>query len=236
MLKRLLTGALALIIAGAAVAIPIMLTEAGTRSTSSVALAQASFEYTDPGTGYHYYGYASGQIGTTTSTSSGGGGGGGGGGSQKPHISGKPSSGYTYTFEDVWAYIDVYDAEWNFIGGWDGSLSNGGAGFGVDVAGDLSSAHLEANIAAYGYGAFDDQTAELLVDLEFVATGAAQTSRDRYQSHIKSPRQSYAYSTTSARRPAEATGTLGVGGVNVAEDGSQYAVIGLSDLRARSSY
>ncbi len=249
MLYRILTGVAALLVAALAIALPIVLTEAGTStSTSDGRTLNASFEYVDPSTGDEYYGniYASLSVYTQNTNDPGGGGSGGsgraksgragGGNSQKP--SGGGGGGSTFISNDISLYIERYTAGGAVYG--DGYTNSGD----IIIAGDLSSGRVRATVPFAFYteaAGYQETTVE--VDLTFAATGALVTSRERYSSHVKSPRQSLSYMTTTSRRTASATGQFvvgdgftGGGDIDLGAGGAYYAEIATYESKSRSSY
>lgn len=251
MLHRIVTGIAALLIGTLAIGLPIMLTEAGTStSTNYDRTLNASFEYTDPATGDQYYGtiYASLSEYRNRTNDNGGGNGGGGSGrakSLRPRggNSDRPSGGggtQTWTSNYINVYMDRYNSDGQWVAELYGYSSNGT----IIIAGDLSSGSVVGTLAADIYRPDDTyDTGTVSVNLNFAATGALVTSRERYSEHIKSPRQRYVSMTTTARRPAAATGSMtappaftGNGGLNVAQNGAYYAQIATYDNKSRSSY
>lgn len=232
MLKQLAAAAGVLVLTAAAVAIPMLIAEAGSSTTTSEGRTlNASFDYTDPATGDDLFIWinASEQTYTTRYQD------GGGGGSNRPHggNSNRPHGGSqtnTYRYLDIG--IDRYDESGNGVSYSYGSESPSS----LVISGDLSSGSVTGTVVVETW---DDHgnylgSEEVDIDLEFTATGPLQTRRESYRSHTRSPRERWGYMTTTSGRVAEAMGSIMASGDNLATNGSWYAEI--ATFTRRSSY
>ena len=234
MLSRVLTALVAIVFTGVAITVPIMLTEAGSRSAVEYEAVEAIFAYADPITGevVTVILIASDQrtSNQTTGVDDSQTGGSSRARSLRPGQSERPKGGNsdrahgnerTANLDQLEVFVtrNFGPSPMTFQGVIQPTR--------LWIAADLSSAHLTATIdlSTPIRPGVTPQRLRAAIDLEFTATGPLDTDESSSGYHVKSPRQSFSSESESARRDAIATGVVEIEGLNLAQDGSTHAVI-----------
>lgn len=235
-IPRLLSGFVALVLAGLAVGLPIVLTEAGTsKSTSDTKNAYAQFSYVDSSTGHQFEVWVWATEGTFSYSSPGNN---SGAKSNRPYGSTRPHGPDSFSDEYVNVQIDELDANFDVIASYSGFAQPDE----LVIEGDLSSGHLVADVDMYEqvgdpegpYLEVFDSTAT--VELDWTATGALTTYRSNDRSQTRSPRSSYHSISVDTYRQATANGEILFHSMNLAQGGSEFAELSTSDRRTLFQY
>jgi hypothetical protein len=237
MQKRLIIGAIVLVMAATAIGLPLALTEAGnSRSTSDSKSIEAHYWYTDPLSGdqtfVSVYGSEHQQTIHNTAT--------GPANSQRATANrgraNSPRANPRQSFSSDWVsvYID------HFTGQPETSYFATGSASPTVLSIDrrLDSATLVASVDVYrwvfqGGIVFSEFAYTVDIELEFAASGSLSKTRNNFRSHTQSPRTRYHSITTSSHRPATVTGIISADGRNLADGVLQFASIATYDSKSR---
>jgi hypothetical protein len=233
MLGRIAAGAVVLLLAAVAIAVPLALTEARvSRSTSESMSVQAYYSYTDPLSGDQIFvsvlgseheqtihNTATGPANSQRAAAN-------RGRANSPRNSPRANNPRSFSSNWVSIYIDHVAPQQETSYFATGSASPTV----LSIDRTLTSARLVASVDVYRWVLqegieFSEFAYTVEIHLEFSASGPLSKTRDNFRSQAQSPRTRFHSITTTSHRPATVTGTISADGRNLADGVLQFAAI-----------